>query len=581
MISVLADWIVIIYFALVSGVSLWKIAGLKKEEVTSNIETVMLLGLMILTDYAEYFSLFYKVGALALALLFVISIILIIWCKSELIYFFKSLKTLKWYYYALMLVIALICIALASKTPGHYDTYLYHAQSVRWIEEYGVVKGLGNLHNRLAYNSAIFSLDALFSFKFLIDQSMHAVDGLFTCIYLFYAIRSIKVFKDKKIYISDMLRIGMIAYLISSETRGFISSLSSDIPALGLLLFIFIKWMDLNEKEEKNEDKNKDLMSYGILCILGVYAMSIKLSVAMCVLLSIPVGVILIKKKNIKGFMFCLISGILVILPFLLRNIIISGYLIYPYSGIDLFNFDWKMPASVLDYDRHEILSWGRGIKDVYKYNLPITDWFPGWFGKLNLFLKICLILNPFAFIIALVKGIGELKKKNWGFITFILVSLLCLIFWFTGSPDSRYGGVFMSILPLAAVGVVLQWIFSSIKDKKKAAKAGIYTLMTALCLYIGLATFILTKEAVTGEKIGLKRCNDYIKLGCYEAVLDNQIIYIPLQGDQGGYYYFPETTGEQILKVIELRGESLKEGIRVKEEYRDKKLNSYGFIDE
>ncbi len=581
MISVLADWIVIIYFALITGVSLWKIAGLKKEEMTSNIETLMLLGFMILTAYAEYFSLFYKVGAVALSLLFVISIFLIIWCKNELIYIFKSLKALKWYYYVLILVISLICIALASKTPGHYDTYLYHAQSVRWIEEYGVVKGLGNLHNRLAYNSAIFSLDALFSFEFLIDQSMHAVDGLFTCIYLFYAVRSIKIFKDKKIYISDMLRIGMTAYLISSETRGFISSLSSDIPALGLLLFIFIKWMDLNEKEEKNEDKDKNLMPYGILCILGVYAISIKLSVAMCILLSIPVGILLIKKKNIKGFMFCLISGTLVILPFLLRNIIISGYLIYPYSGIDLFNFDWKMPASVLDYDRHEILSWGRGIKDVYKYNLPITEWFPGWFGNLNLFLKICLILNPFAFIIATVKGIRELKQKNWGGITFIIVSLLCLIFWFTGSPDSRYGGVYMSILPLAAVGVVLQWIFSSIKDKKKAAKAGIYTLMTALCLYIGLATFILTKEAVTGEKIGLKRCNDYIKLGCYEAVLDNQMIYIPIQGDQGGYYYFPETTGEQILEVIELRGDDLKEGFRIKEEYRDKKLNSYGFIDE
>ncbi len=581
MISVLADWIVIIYFSFIFGVGFLKLSGLKKETVVSRIEMLLLSGLMVLTAYAEYFSLFHKVGALALIILGIISIFLIIWCKNEIIYMIKSMKNVKWYYYVLLGVISLVCIALASKTPGHYDTYLYHAQSVRWIEEYGIVKGLGNLHNRLAYNSAIFSLDALFSFKFLINQSMHAVDGLFTCIYLFYAVRSIKIFKDKKIYISDMLRIGMIAYLISSETRGFISSLSSDIPALGLLLFIFIKWMDLSENEKISEDKDKNLMLYGILCILGVYAMSIKLSVAMCILLSIPVGVMLIKRKNIKGFMFCLISGTLVILPFLLRNIIISGYLIYPYSGIDLFDFDWKMPASVLDYDRHEILSWGRGIKDVYKYNLPITDWFPGWFGNLNLFLKICLILNPFALIVATAKSIRELKKKNWGCITFIIVSLLCLIFWFTGSPDSRYGGVYMSILPLVAIGVALQWIFNIIKDKKKATKAGMYALMTALCLYMALATFILGKEVVTGEKIGLKRCNDYIKLGCYEAYLDNQIIYIPIQGDQGGYYYFPETTGEQILKVIELRGDSLEEGFRVKEEYRDKKLNSYGFIDE
>ena len=256
MISVLADWIVIIYFAIVTGVGFFKIAGLRKENLVFNVELLLLSGLMILNVYAEYFSLFHKVGAMALTLLFVFSIIIIIWCKKEIIYLVKSIKNIKWYNYVVVAVVGAVCMILASKTPGHYDTYLYHAQSVRWIEEYGVVKGLGNLHNRLAYNSAIFSLDALFSFKFLINQSMHAVDGLFTCIYLFYAVRSIKLFKDKKIYISDMLRIGMIAYLISSETRGFISSLSSDIPALGLMLFIFINWVDITE-QDKNQDEKK------------------------------------------------------------------------------------------------------------------------------------------------------------------------------------------------------------------------------------------------------------------------------------------------------------------------------------
>ena len=59
----------------------------------------------------------------------------------------------------------------------HYDTGLYHAQSIRWIEEYGVVPGLGNLHTRLAYNSASFCLSALYSFAFLGGQSYHCVAG--------------------------------------------------------------------------------------------------------------------------------------------------------------------------------------------------------------------------------------------------------------------------------------------------------------------------------------------------------------------------------------------------------------------
>ena len=59
----------------------------------------------------------------------------------------------------------------------HYDTALYHAQSIRWIEEYGIVKGLGNLHCRLAYNSASFALSALYSMAFLGGQSYHCAAG--------------------------------------------------------------------------------------------------------------------------------------------------------------------------------------------------------------------------------------------------------------------------------------------------------------------------------------------------------------------------------------------------------------------
>jgi hypothetical protein len=43
-----------------------------------------------------------------------------------------------------------------------YDTDLYHAQTIRWYNEYGTPPGLGNLHTRLAFNSSWLSLAALF-----------------------------------------------------------------------------------------------------------------------------------------------------------------------------------------------------------------------------------------------------------------------------------------------------------------------------------------------------------------------------------------------------------------------------------
>lgn len=61
----------------------------------------------------------------------------------------------------------------------HYDTGLYHAQAIRWIEEYGVVPGLANLHSRFGYNSASFALSAFFSETWLIGRPMHCVAGFF------------------------------------------------------------------------------------------------------------------------------------------------------------------------------------------------------------------------------------------------------------------------------------------------------------------------------------------------------------------------------------------------------------------
>lgn len=67
------------------------------------------------------------------------------------------------------------------------DTTLYHIQAVHWIEEYGVMPGLGNLHNRFAYNSAFMPLQALFSLRWLIGNSLHTLNGFICCVFLVYA----------------------------------------------------------------------------------------------------------------------------------------------------------------------------------------------------------------------------------------------------------------------------------------------------------------------------------------------------------------------------------------------------------
>ncbi|MCR5310957.1 MAG: hypothetical protein K6E32_06035, partial [Lachnospiraceae bacterium] len=108
-------------------------------------EDFVMFGLMAVTVYAQFFSLFAGVGLAA-------NIILLAASLAAAVFGFKSFKvsfserlSIKPVLILVLLVSALIMAFGASRGYMHYDSDLYHAQSIHWIEDYGVVKGLGNL----------------------------------------------------------------------------------------------------------------------------------------------------------------------------------------------------------------------------------------------------------------------------------------------------------------------------------------------------------------------------------------------------------------------------------------------------
>lgn len=189
------------------------------------LDTIMLLGICLLTVFAQFFSLFYKVGKIANIVLAVLDLF---FCSI----FYKNIRNIlnveyKKYRFVVAIFFMFLCLYYVSEPIKNYDTALYHAQSIRWIEEYGVVPGLGNLHHRFAYNNSIFSLQALFSLKFLTGGvSLHNINGFLALIFIGYAVGSLKVFTTHKFYMSDFLRTVLISYIISQMK--YISSPGSD-----------------------------------------------------------------------------------------------------------------------------------------------------------------------------------------------------------------------------------------------------------------------------------------------------------------------------------------------------------------
>ena len=73
------------------------------------------------------------------------------------------------------------------------------------------------------------------------------------------------------------------------------------------------------------------------------------------------------------------------------------------------------------------------------------------------------------------------------------------------------------------------------------------------------------------------KRQRDYEYKDSVEYKMDGIKVWIPKDGDQISYSAFPSTPYKDVLSVTELRGDSLKEGFRVKSEWYDKVINGYG----
>lgn len=529
MVSVILVWIYMAFTCYVTGYGCLSIACAKTGYTIKKDSSYFVSGIAFLTVYAQVFSIFYKVGFLS-------NVFLLLLCALCILKFGKQMtvhlrqrwqETAPWKA-GLLFLLFLIFAYGASTGIIHYDTSLYHAQSIRWIEEYGVIPGLGNLHTRLAYNSASFCLSALFSFAFLGGQSYHCVVG-FLAFLLAVVCFSGFMRKDFKVpVLSDFIRMMGIYYLLIIFDE--MVSPASDYFMVLLVFYILITWLDLLEEKEKS------YLPYGLLCILCVSVVTMKLSGALILLLTIKPAVMLIKERRGKVIAGFLGTGIVTVLPFLIRNVILSGWLVYPFTFIDLFNFDFKIPEGVARYDSQEIQVWGRGYTDVTRYDIPISEWMGPWAASLDAINKVFLLLAMGALFALVGICVYALIKKKKEMLDFLLVAgcmAASFLFWLTSAPLIRYGCIYLWVLPM------LVWGFIYLQISPRVDKYKIYLAMLLVvgCYKTGAFAMEVAESATAKYLITQKDYENYETIS-YE--LNGYTFYYPANGDQTGYEDFP-----------------------------------------
>lgn len=549
-------WIFISTFLL--GFGFLTVLGKCFKKNLLSTDFILITGLMAATVYAQVMSLIYKVRTLASLILFLMVIVIAVLLHRTLFDWIKKLLADRCRLYRSIIVLILLTfmgLIVASQPASLYDTGLYHAQAIHWIEDYGYVKGLGNLHNRFAYNSSFLCLQALYSWVFVNGQSLHGMNAYIGIVMAGYALLSLGAERINRV--ADMLNLALLLYICNS--LGGMESPGTDFFAMCLMLYLFARWFRCRYMEEKY-----------ILCILAAFGVTLKLSIAPVVLLAAVPAIWLIKGKKWKETAVCLGSGFLTVLPFLVRNVMISGYLIYPYTALDIFSVDWKMPEYTVNRDRNEIMAWGRELRDVNKIDYPIWDWFPIWFQELTGAQRALFLLNVLLIIIVICFVVRELQRKRFEMAYICCVAMLGLVMWFFSAPLIRYGRAYLYILPAVVFGLAAE----RIRMSEKVCRL----ISTGFAVYF---IFLCGQYLENQEFVRIVFPEDYSSYSVTERMISDEIgIYIAEGDDRTGYEPFPAIPYATVLDRIELRGDSLENGFRIREEYRNTRLSNDGRIE-
>ena len=306
MLEVLINWFYIVLTAGCLGMGSAAFISSRLHYQLKRADSILATGLVIATVYAQVWSLFYKVGIAANLVLLVLCGLALFYGRKEV---FSLLRMQKKCCSAIkvgaLAVLILLWAYCTSRGYMHYDSDLYHAQSIRWIEEYGIVKGLGNIHVRFAYNSSFFAISALYSMPYVFGQSLHCVNGLMAMLLSVEALHIVQAWRRKKLLLSDFARVAALFYL--TLIYGEIMAPASDYAIMCTVFYIIIKWLaQLEDEQEAN-----NVTPYALLCVAGVYAVSLKLTAGLILLLVIKPAIMLIQEKRWKEIAFYLILGIL------------------------------------------------------------------------------------------------------------------------------------------------------------------------------------------------------------------------------------------------------------------------------
>lgn len=443
----------------------------------------------------------------------------------------KSWSISEWIGFGVVLCVGVVC---SLKPSLHNDSGLYYNQFIKWIGSYPVVPGLGNLHYRLGFNSHWHLLSAAFDMKSIGLSSTDDLNGLI------FVLIGLGAF-DSVSRISNLDLFDLIWALSILPLFWLLRFLTSTTPDVASALIPFVYFAYFWDKKSK--------ASLPVLALLICFAATIKVLSILHGIILIPIIYRAIRQQNWSALLITSAFVSIVLVPWFARNVVQTGYLIFPLESIDLFSVEWKVPAQLSAHVRELVEAHAKfGSYDVKDIGRPSIDWVGSWLSvqskgvmMMLVVVMISAILIFFGELVRLVRSKFNNGSAETVFLSFMV--LVSLAFWWKSGPNPRfvYGVLFFFLATSIALG------FSELKLGKWLRYAP----------FLGLVSLIMVTPTVLFES-GPKRPVEF-------SVMTGKSsdIYYPTTTDKCWDHELP--CADMDRPALQFRGSSMEQGFVTK----------------
>ncbi len=329
-----------------------------------------------------------------------------------------------------------------------------------------IVPGLASLHSRLGLNSSYFLLFAFLDAGLWHSVSHHVLNGLLVlALALQIGVALSGILKGGGAPESWDLLVLLLGVPLVGQCLYHSADTSADFAIFATGFVIGVEFYQLVFSNLQKHELNFSAFRIVTLCALGI---CFKLSFAAIGLTGmIAVGKLIRSKSAEKRAMILSVTtAFLQLFPWLIRGVILTGYVLFPLRFMPL-GVDWRISqAKVLDMSEW-IKSSARMPLGNPRQVLSDWRWFEPWCERLlseraNLFEVILPILLCAIGILLLWRRKFADKSAPIRLLLFLFPIFCAVVFWFVTAPDPRFAGISFwllgaGVLTIALVGLPLR----------------------------------------------------------------------------------------------------------------------------